>query len=259
MPKTILLLAVVALFTAALLATPVADELHRLNNLETRWQGPPILVGFPEYEKGSDDDEAGDEWNDEWNDEGDDEGDDDDEADDEGSDEGDDCPPYPAPVPKTGQTIPHGFLGAGDDGLYQYGVAVDPRFTDNGDGTVVDNLTGLIWLKNAWCFGSDLWHGALHRADDLADGTCGLTDGSTAGDWRLPNIRELSSLVDYGHSWPALPPEHPFTNVQLWPYWSSTTFDVSARSKLYVNLRHGTIGYADQDGFLRVWPVRGGQ
>ena len=35
----------------------------------------------------------------------------------------------------------------------------NPRFTDNGNGTVTDNLTGLIWLKNANCFGKELGHG----------------------------------------------------------------------------------------------------
>ena len=57
-----------------------------------------------------------------------------------------------APVPKSGQTSSN---ATGDDGDLQRGVAwPDPRFTDNGDGTVTDNLTGLIWLKNANCFGT---------------------------------------------------------------------------------------------------------
>ena len=56
---------------------------------------------------------------------------------------------YPAMVPKTGQTTGY---ATGDDGALQKGVAwPNPRFTDNGDGTVTDNLTGLIWLKNANC------------------------------------------------------------------------------------------------------------
>ena len=86
--------------------------------------------------------------------------------------------------------------GTGQDGEYQAGVSVDPRFTDNGDGTVTDNLTGLIWLKDADCFGSRNWTNALSDANTLADGSCGLTDGSVAGDWRLPNVRELQSLID---------------------------------------------------------------
>ena len=53
----------------------------------------------------------------------------------------------PAPVPKTGQTV---MYRSQDDGDLQKGVAIpSPRFVDNGDETVTDNLTGLVWLKNA--------------------------------------------------------------------------------------------------------------
>ena len=52
----------------------------------------------------------------------------------------------------------------GSDGDLQKGVAwPNPRFTDNANGTVTDNLTGLIWLKNANCFGRPVW---------TARGTC---------------------------------------------------------------------------------------
>ncbi|MCX5871430.1 MAG: hypothetical protein NTY00_12575 [Deltaproteobacteria bacterium] len=49
-----------------------------------------------------------------------------------------------APVAKTGQTT---LSMPGDDGALQKGVSVSGRFKDNGDGTVTDHLTGLIWLK----------------------------------------------------------------------------------------------------------------
>ena len=58
-----------------------------------------------------------------------------------------------APVPKTGQTTSY---GTGDDGALQKGVAwPTPRFTDNSNGTVTDNLTRLIWMKNANAFGTE--------------------------------------------------------------------------------------------------------
>ena len=47
--------------------------------------------------------------------------------------------------------------GTGQDGELQKGVSVDPRFTDNADGTVTDNLTGLIWLKDVDCLGFKTW------------------------------------------------------------------------------------------------------
>ncbi|MEJ2240301.1 MAG: hypothetical protein P8X82_18580, partial [Gemmatimonadales bacterium] len=74
----------------------------------------------------------------------------------------------PAPVPQTGQTrcwddsgSAISCAGTGQDGEYQTGVTVDPRFADNGDGTVTDNLTGLIWLQNADCFWIRNWTDAL--------------------------------------------------------------------------------------------------
>ena len=47
------------------------------------------------------------------------------------------------------------------------------RFTDNKDGTFTDNLTELIWLKNANCFGMLHWEKARQAAKNLKDGDCG--------------------------------------------------------------------------------------
>jgi len=126
-----------------------------------------------------------------------------------------------AAVPQTGQTQSY---ASGDDGDLQLGVQwLDPRFTDNGDGTVTDHLTGLIWLKNANCFGLLNWSAALDVSNNLADGQCGLIDGSSPGDWHLPNVLEFFSLFDFGNESPPLPAEHPFNGVLEFYYWSSTT------------------------------------
>jgi hypothetical protein len=130
---------------------------------------------------------------------------------------------------KMGQTTCHdasGFViscaGTGQDGETQNGIDwPDPRFTDNGNGTVTDHLTGLIWLKDLDCFGDRLWSEALTDAVGLADGTCGLTDGSSIGDWRLPNGREILSAVSFETPDPALPVGHPFASV---PADSSTNY-----------------------------------
>ena len=164
---------------------------------------------------------------------------------------------YPAPVPKTGQTT---TFGTRDDGALQMGVAwPSPRFTDNSNGTVTDNLTGLIWLKNANCFGGQSWTNALATANGLASGSCGLTDGSAAGAWRLPNVHELQSLVDYGRVDPALPSGHPFTNAQSYSYWSSTTYAGNTSSAWDVYLGSGYVVDSGKAGTNSVWPVRGGQ
>jgi len=147
--------------------------------------------------------------------------------------------------------------GTGQDGDIQAGVAwPGPRFTDNGDGTVSDNLTGLIWMDNANCIGADLWANALSYCNTLADGSCGLTDGSGTGDWRLPNIQELNSLIDLGETDPALPMGHPFSNVQSSFYWSSSTNTYSINYAWYADLHNGNVGYHYKYHNYYMWCVR---
>jgi hypothetical protein len=79
-----------------------------------------------------------------------------------------------------------------------------------------------------------------------------------AGDWRLPNVRELHSLVDYGESSPAIPAGHPFSGVQSDEYWSSTSFAHFAVSAWYVALDFAFVFNAGKGYSFYVWPVRGG-
>ncbi|MBF0397942.1 MAG: DUF1566 domain-containing protein, partial [Desulfobacterales bacterium] len=129
-------------------------------------------------------------------------------------------------LPKTGQTTK---FKDGDDGDIKAGVPLaSTRFTDNGDGTVTDNMTGLMWLKNVNSFGSLSWQGALDAVADLNSNPSNYSDSGYSAnheDWYLPNIEELSSLIDRSKSFPAISEGHPFTNVQYsdYYYWSSTT------------------------------------
>ena len=161
-------------------------------------------------------------------------------------------------VPKTGQTTSY---ATGDDGGLQKGVTwPSPRFTDNSDGTVTDNLTGLIWLKNANPAAQLNWVAALGYCDALSHGdVAGLTDGSSDGDWRLPNVRELQSLIDHGRYSPALPVGHPFTGVQSDFYWSGTTYRHETDYACYVYVLNGTMAHHAKSNTNYVWPVRGGQ
>jgi hypothetical protein len=143
-----------------------------------------------------------------------------------------------------------------------------PRFTDNlvnsvSNGTVTDNLTGLVWLKNANCFGTQFWAAALKSANTLVGNNtvCGLNDGSTAGQWRLPNSYELESLIDLSSFNPTLPSGHPFgTSVQSSMYWSGSTFSGVYTSAWYVNMLDGGVVYNTKVSTLGfVWPVRAGQ
>jgi len=193
-----------------------------------------------------------------------------------------------APVPKTWQSMcytdgPNSEqecpirLYPGQDGDHQTGVAwPQPRFTDNGNGTVRDNLTGLIWLKNADCGGEALdWAGALSQVAQLNwDGEmngigCGdiSNRGSHQTDWRLPNVRELQSLIHYGLAGPAVPdasgtgqwtPGDPFINVRGNPYWSGSTYVGTHSHGWYVGMGDGKVQHDLKSGEGYVWPVRGG-
>jgi len=167
-------------------------------------------------------------------------------------------------LPRTGQTTCYDTLGAeiscsgtGQDGDIQAGATwPTPRFTDNGNGTVSDNLTGLIWLKNASCLGTQWWTYALAVANTLASGgACDLTDGSVAGDWRLPNIIELESLLDEGNFSPPLTSGHPFVAVQANYYWSSSS---RANSAWILSMSDGTRTFNPKTKSFYVWPVRDG-
>jgi hypothetical protein len=93
-------------------------------------------------------------------------------------------------------------FGTADDALLQLGAPLtSPRFIDNGDGTLADTVTGLTWLKQADCI-QQSWSGALSSINNLASGACGLTDGSSAGQWRLPNRAEMLSISDRAPTFP---------------------------------------------------------
>ncbi len=165
-------------------------------------------------------------------------------------------------LPKTGQMQSY---WTGDDGDLRRGVAWPlPRFNDNGNGTVTDNLTGLIWLRDADCFGKRNWGVALNNSNTLNSGECGLSDGSAEGDWRLPNPKELKSLIDYSEVDPALPVSPHFINVRgsgsdTDSYWSSSMYAGSTNSAWSVLTWNGHSNYYSKDTLFYVWPVRSGQ
>jgi hypothetical protein len=101
----------------------------------------------------------------------------------------------------------HGIGGdqatdTGTDASLQMGVPLtSPRFVDKGDGTLHDTVTGLNWLKQADCIAQP-WSSAMNAVNALSSGQCGLTDGSTAGQWRMPNRNEMLSLSDRAPTFP---------------------------------------------------------
>jgi len=139
---------------------------------------------------------------------------------------------------KSGQTTSY---AAGDDGATQLGVA--RSYTNNGNGTVTDNATGLLWQRcSVGQSGASCATGSASSMNyATAETTCaGLT---TAGKtWRLPSVLELTNLTDYGTSSPSI-------NVANFPatvdnpfYWSSTPYllESSINRVYYVSFLNGS-------------------
>ncbi len=147
---------------------------------------------------------------------------------------------------KTGQTLSY---EPGDDGDLQSGVDwPNPRFTDHGNGTVTDNLTGLMWEKSPDSI-LKTWTDALSYANTLILG--GYSD------WRLPNINELESLIKANEyilaTWLNT---NGFSNVQSDRYWSSTTSHYVILAAYYVNFYDGWEGVWGKTSTYYVWSVR---
>lgn len=134
------------------------------------------------------------------------------------------------------------------------------RFKDNNDGTVTDPGTNLMWTQNANLPADQmLFYDAINYVESMNRGDVpnfGYTD------WRLPELEELQSIMDYttyttrGHG---VTPGHPFTNVQLQKYGDypvgSVYFWVSETSWLF-SLYCRVVGRNVGACLGYVWPVR---
>ena len=165
----------------------------------------------------------------------------------------------PSTLPATGQTLCYEPIGAtdtaiefdcaddthacfGQDGSYQAGCPNDAsRFLDNMDGTITDNCTGLMWQQDTADTSGD---GAIHAPPDMeatdeatwcaALEYCEGLDYGGHTDWRLPNVRELYSILDYGNTNPTIDPAV-FGALQK-RYWSSTSVNADPSHAWYVTL-----------------------
>jgi len=127
-----------------------------------------------------------------------------------------------------------------------------PRFSVRGE-TVEDNRTGLVWPRLAQPAETGLsWPEAFAFIRAMnRENRFGFSD------WRLPNRRELYSLVDHGEREPSLPGGHPFEHVWAGKCWTSTT---SARDHAYawwVQFSGGRMFFGSKADDAVVWPVRG--
>jgi len=148
-------------------------------------------------------------------------------------------------------------------------TAPDSRYTDNGDSTVMDKVTGLMWKQcseglstttvacDTGSVATYTWKGALQQAEILNNG------GGFAGytDWRLPNRNELASLVERQCYGPAIN-TNLFPNTVSSKYWSSSPYANSSRYAWYVFFYNGYVGNVRNVFMPDVYNarlVRGGQ
>lgn len=180
--------------------------------------------------------------------------------------------------PATGQTTCWNTAGAviscdgtGQDGDLQRGAAL--AYIDNGDGTITDPNTNLMWEKPSWGDSSvhERTNGYTWEAAYSIKIAALNADGGFAGftDWRLPNRRELESIIDLGG---ARPPVSTACNTGCedlclgvtcsctFPglYWSSSTDARSPESAWIVNFDVGSVSTINKSFGAYVRAVRGG-
>ncbi len=113
------------------------------------------------------------------------------------------------------------------------GIIFAVDFTDNGNGTVTDKRTGLIWEQHASELESSdqkTWEEAITYCEELSLGA--------ALDWRLPNVRELGMLIDFSRRDPASDATF-FPNIKTSYYWTSTSYMYDLSKAWYITFYDG--------------------
>jgi len=163
-------------------------------------------------------------------------------------------------LPRTGQTTSYTDY---DDGYYEAGLPAGAgvRFVYNTDNTITDNVTGLDWIQNPAITSGDgfdfantyLWANAITAITAMNTANYGGHN-----DWRLPNLKELISIVDYGRIFPSINVSF-FTSLSDY-YWSNTTHASITEEAWIVNFNDGVTATDSKDpANYYVRPVRGGQ
>lgn len=123
-------------------------------------------------------------------------------------------------------------------------TTADGRFTDNGDGTVSDKKTGLMWAKES---------SEKNMVFSEAEQYCKNFNEGNHKDWRLPTVEELLSLVDYTKYDPAINPI--FKCASNW-HWTSTPYAESSGHQWVVYFGNGRAVWDGRSNFSSVRPVR---
>ena len=151
-------------------------------------------------------------------------------------------------IDKIGKKINFSFFIFHFSLLLMFTSVASADFSRNNDTKIVtDNETGLQWQDNETI--TKVWQDAIDYCENLTLGDY--------GDWRLPNIRELTSLVDDTKNNPSI--DSTFQNVVSNNYWSSTTNANPSSLAWVVNFYYGGQSYNGKDANHSVRCVRAGQ
>ena len=160
-------------------------------------------------------------------------------------------------LPATGQRKSYAEY---DDGYYRSGAEL--HFRDNSDGTITDLNTGLMWGKSGYAeldveppvpYESEgrwrryFWNHALLYCERL----------HLAGydDWRLPNYKELISILDLSRMEPCVNQEY-FPGTRTDFYWTSTSFAYQTSQAWYVYFNLGYVNHINKNNYFYIRPVR---
>lgn len=149
-------------------------------------------------------------------------------------------------LPDTGQTQDT-TVSFGEDSDYN-STATQPSYTDNADGTITDNITGLMWVKSpvaAGIGGAYNWENAITACEGL--NYAGYTD------WRLPNIKELWSIAHYQSTNPSIAVI--FTSLSDY-YWSGTTLSNDSTQAFSIDFSGGQCKLYAKSSSAYIRPLR---
>ena len=126
---------------------------------------------------------------------------------------------------------------------FQMRAAPYVRFTDHGNGTITDNSSGRMWVKDAASSGEMIWFAAKTYCSDLNYGG--------HSDWRMPNWDDFDTIR-------YLPADHPFVTLRLFPsqYWADEVYSQDPNMKgitYFHGMPEAVKHYAHPE---YVWPVR---
>lgn len=169
--------------------------------------------------------------------------------------------PFSRGVTKTGQSVSY---RSGDDGEYESGWWLGRLLANNiqrfilhakyPTDLVIDRATGLMWPCNQNGDGGNdgiliTWNAAIDY--------CNVLNWCSYTDWRLPSVKELASIVDYGCSYPSIDTNF-FNNIVQTGHWTSTTYHSNTAYARWIRFEDGQVTYTEKVNDRALLAVRGG-